>query len=66
MSPRAVTQCLKLAGLQLSAAQFFSDAICDGAILVAVHCDDGEVRYAREILDVNGPLAVANYQWNAH
>ena len=49
----AVAQCLKSAGLQRSAAQFFADAICHGAILVAVHCDDGEVRFAREILDVH-------------
>jgi hypothetical protein len=56
VSPHAVTRCLKLEGLQPSAAQFFADAICDGGILVAVHCDDGDVRYAREILDINGPV----------
>lgn len=56
VGPGAVTQCLKSAGLQVSAAQFFAEAICHGAILVAVHCDDGEVRYAREILDVHHPL----------
>jgi len=56
-TPRAVTQCLKHAGLQLPAAQFFADAVCHGAILVAVHCDDGDVRYAREILDVHHPAA---------
>jgi hypothetical protein len=56
VSPRAVTQCLKLAGLRVSAAEFFADAICHGAILVAVHCDDSEVRDAREILDVPSAL----------
>jgi hypothetical protein len=53
VGPRAVIQCLKTAGLQPSAADFFADAICHGAILVAVHCSDGEVRSAREILDIH-------------
>ena len=57
VGPRAVTQCLNGAGLQMPAAKFFADAICHGAILVAVHCDDGQVRYAREILDVHHPAA---------
>ena len=50
---QAVAHCLKTAGLQLPAARFFADAICNGAILVAVHCQDSEVRYARDILDVH-------------
>ena len=49
----AVARCLKTAGLQLPAARFFADAICNGAILVAVHCLDSEVRDARDILDVH-------------
>ena len=49
----AVTDCLETAGLQQAAAQFFADAICHGAIVVAVHCGDGEVACAREILDVH-------------
>jgi hypothetical protein len=49
----AVTHCLATAGLQQSAAQFFTDAICRGAIVVAVHCRDGDVACAREILDVH-------------
>jgi len=53
VSALAVTQCLKLAGLRVSAAEFFADAICRGAILVAVHCDDSEISDAREILDVH-------------
>jgi hypothetical protein len=49
----AVAQCLKTAGLQLPAARFFADAICNGAILVAVHCLDSQVGDARDILDVH-------------
>jgi hypothetical protein len=41
------------AGLQLPAARFFADAICNGAILVAVHCLDSQVGDARDILDVH-------------
>ena len=48
----AVAHTLASAGLQPAAAQFFADAICNGAILVAVHCPDRLVRDAREILDV--------------
>ena len=62
VGPGAVTQCLETAGLQGSAAQFFADAICHGSILVAVHCDDGDVRYAREILDVYHANIDASHQ----
>jgi hypothetical protein len=61
VGPRAVIQCLTTAGLKPSAADFFADAICNGAILVAVHCSDGDVRSAREILHTHGP---ANTAWN--
>ena len=64
---RAVTQCLRSAGLKVSAAQFLADAICDGAILVAVHCDDGAVRYAHEILHVHVPATGrAQPTWQSH
>ena len=66
VSPRAVTQCLRHEGLQPTAAQFLSDAICHGAILVAVHCDDGDVRYACEILDVNTLVGRTAAQRFAH
>ena len=49
----AVAQCLKTAGLQLPAARFVADAICNAAILVAVHCLDSQVGDARDILDVH-------------
>lgn len=48
----AVMHTLTNAGLQPAAARFFADAICNGAILVAVHCPECEVRDAREILDI--------------
>jgi hypothetical protein len=47
----AVVHTLTAAGLQPAAARFFADAICHGAILVAVHCADRYVRDARDILD---------------
>ena len=59
VGPRAVVQCLKTAGLKPSAADFFADAICHGAILVAVHCSDGDVLSAREILDTHRAAAGA-------
>ena len=47
----AVAHTLASAGLRPAAAQFFADAICKGAILVAVHCPDAHIRDARDILD---------------
>jgi hypothetical protein len=49
---RAVMDTLAHAGLKPAAARFFADAICNGAIMVAVHCPAREVRAAREILDI--------------
>lgn len=46
-----VAHTLAAAGLAPSAARFFAEAICNGAILVAVHCQDRRVRDARDILD---------------
>jgi len=48
----AVMHTLTNAGLNPAAARFFADAICNGAILVAVHCPECEVRDARDILDI--------------
>ena len=48
----AVMHTLTNAGLKPAAARFFADAICNGAILVAVHCPECEVRDARDILDI--------------
>jgi len=47
-----VAHTLQLAGLQPAAAHFFAAAICNGAILVAVHCSGPYVRDARDILDL--------------
>lgn len=49
---RAVTQALSSAGLRPAAATLFADAICNGGILVAVHCADTGVREVRDILDI--------------
>jgi len=48
----AVADALKRAGLPQSASLLFAEAVSAGAILVAVHCKDAEVRDARDILDV--------------
>ena len=42
-------------GLSRFAATYFNEAICDGGVLVAVHCDEGLVRDARAILDTHAP-----------
>jgi len=52
---RRVTDVLCAAGLSRFAATYFNEAICDGGVLVAVHCDDGCVRDARDILDTHAP-----------
>lgn len=46
-----VSYTLVAAGMSRAGARFFADAICDGAILVAVHCGDDAVEPARTILD---------------
>lgn len=56
MQEHAVAHTLAWAGLKPAAARFFADAICNGAILVAVHCPDGFIRNAREILDTHTDL----------
>ena len=50
-----VTDLLCAAGLTRFAAIYFNEAICDGGVLVAVHCDDVLVRDARDILDTHAP-----------
>ncbi len=48
----AVADALKRAGLPPSASLLFAEAVGAGAILVAVHCKEAEVRDARDILDI--------------
>jgi hypothetical protein len=48
----AVADTLKRAGLPPSASMLFAEAVSAGAILVAVHCKEGAVRDARDILDI--------------
>lgn len=43
---------LEIAGLEPVAARFFADAICNGAVLVAVRCAAPRASNARDILDV--------------
>ena len=50
-----VPDVLCAAGLSRFAATYFNEAICDGGVLVAVHCDEGLVRDARDILDTHAP-----------
>jgi hypothetical protein len=53
--PRRVPDVLCAAGLSRFAATYFNEAICDGGVLVAVHCDERCVRDARDILDTHAP-----------
>ena len=50
-----VPDVLCAAGLSRFAATYFNEAICDGGVLVAVHCDENHVRDARDILDTHAP-----------
>ena len=43
---------LEISGLEPVAARFFADAICNGAVLVAVRCAAPRASNARDILDV--------------
>ena len=57
---------LEIAGLKPVAARFFADAICNGAVLVAVHCAAPWASDARDILDVfndseGGPPVAARH-----
>jgi hypothetical protein len=50
-----VPDVLCAAGLSRFAATYFNEAICDGGVLVAVHCEDHRIRDARDILDTHVP-----------
>lgn len=50
-----VADVLCAAGVSRFAATYFNEAICDGGVLVAVQCDEGLVRDARDILDTHAP-----------
>ena len=52
MAEQSVMTTLETAGLKPAAARFFADAICNGAVLVAVHCAAPRAWDARDILDV--------------
>ena len=48
----AVAASLESVGLDSAAAEFFADAICNGAVLIAVHCAAQRAWNARDILEV--------------
>ena len=48
-----VVRALTAAGLGLTSARYFADAIRNGAVLVAVHCEDRYVRDTRDLLDAH-------------
>jgi hypothetical protein len=48
----AVADALKRAGLPPSASLLFAEAVSAGSILVAIYCKEGQVRDARDILDI--------------
>jgi hypothetical protein len=50
-----VSAVLCAAGLSRFAATYFNEAICDGGVLVAVHCEERRIRDARDILDTHAP-----------
>jgi len=50
-----VPDVLCAAGLSRFAATYFNEAICDGGVLVAVQCEERQVRDARDILDTHAP-----------
>jgi hypothetical protein len=56
-----VPEVLCAAGLSRFAATYFNEAICDGGVLVAVQCDEGLVRDARDILDTHAPDGFDDY-----
>lgn len=49
---RALAATLEKTGLNPGAAHSFAEAICNGAVLVAVHCAPPRAPDARDILDV--------------
>jgi hypothetical protein len=49
---RALATTLESAGVVPAAARFFADAICNGAVLVTVHCAAPRAGDARDILEV--------------
>ena len=57
-----VVRALTAAGLGLTSARYFADAICHGAVMIAVHCEDRYVRDTRDLLDAHATHAQNHYQ----
>ncbi len=51
----SVLRALSATEVGATAAHYFTEAVCAGAILVAVRCEDMRVRDARDILDGHAP-----------
>lgn len=57
-----VVRALTAAGLGLTSARYFADAICQGAVMIAVHCEDRYVRDTRDLLDAHAPHPPNHHQ----
>ena len=44
---------LTSAGLGLMSARYFTEAICNGAVMIAINCEDRYVRDTRDLLDAH-------------
>jgi len=50
----AFLDALARAGLRRATAWYFVDAVCNGRILLSVHCDESRAHVARQVLDGHG------------
>jgi len=57
-----VVRALISAGLGLTSARYFADAIRHGAVMIAVHCEDRYVRDTRDLLDAHAIHSQNYYQ----
>src|SRR4051794_27428832 len=59
-----VADALTAAGIDSQRAQGFQDSVQDGAVLIAVHADAGDVSRVRSALDQSGATLVETANWN--
>lgn len=57
-----VVRALTSAGLGLMSARYFADAIGQGAVMIAVHCEDRHVRDTRDLLDAHATHTQNHYK----
>jgi hypothetical protein len=48
-----LVRALTSAGLGLMSARYFTEAICNGAVMIAINCEDRYVRDTRDLLDAH-------------